>query len=321
MIISCSDIIYGFGGNDIIDGGAGSDSLYGDAGTDTIDGGTGDDDLRGGSGRDTFVFNAGFGADILHDFTVNFDSIDLDNLTVGNFADLLSNTADVSGDAVITLSGNTITIKNVTKAQLLESDFIGLSVDPTSGDDTLIGLETSDNINALGGNDTMYGNGGNDILNGGAGNDYIDGGTGADAMTGGTGDDTFVVDESSDTVAENAGEGTDIVLSGVTRTIGANVENLTLTGSSDINGSGHSGNNVINGNSGNNVLTGNGGSDTLYGNAGNDTLNGGSVADTMLGGTGNDTLNGDGGNDWMRGEDGAGSHVRRSRRRYVKGRR
>ena len=79
---------------------------------------------------------------------------------------------------------------------------------------------------------------------------------------------------------------------------------LTLTGSSSIDGTGHSGNNTIYGNSGNNVLTGNGGSDALYGYGGDDTLNGGSSADTLIGGTGNDTVNGAGGNDWIRGEDG-----------------
>lgn len=299
-----SDIIYGFGGNDDLTGGAGADSLYGDAGTDTLDGGTGNDDLRGGSGRDTFVFNASFGNDTLHDFTTNFDSIDVTSLNVGSYATLLANTADVSGDAVITLSGNTITISNVTKSQLLEGDFIGLTAAATSGDDTLNGLETADNIDGLGGNDTIYGNGGDDTLIGGTGNDFIDGGSGADAMTGGTGDDTFVIDNSGDTVSENSSEGTDLVQAGVTWTLGANFENLTLSGSSNINGTGHSGNNTINGNSGDNVLTGNGGNDALYGNAGDDTLNGGSVADTLIGGTGNDTINGDGGNDWVRGEDG-----------------
>jgi Ca2+-binding RTX toxin-like protein len=63
-------------------------------------------------------------------------------------------------------------------------------------------------------------------------------------------------------------------------TLGNNVENLTLTGSSAINGTG---------NTLNNILTGNSGANTLTGNTGNDILDGGSGNDTLVGGTGNET--------------------------------
>ena len=298
------DILFGLNGNDTLSGGAGADSLYGDAGSDNLNGGSGDDALRGGAGRDTFVFTSGFGNDTLHDFTVGFDSIDLSSLSLGTFTDVMSNTADVSGDAVITLSGNTITLSGVTKSQLLSTDFIGLTPGATSGDDVMNGLSTAETLDGLAGNDTIYGNGGDDTLVGGAGNDLLDGGAGADAMSGGTGDDTYIVNHSGDTTTENSGEGTDTVKSSTGWTLGANIENLTLTGSSNINGNGHSGNNVIIGNSGDNILTGNGGNDSLFGMAGNDTLNGGSTWDSLIGGAGNDTVNAGGGNDWIRGETG-----------------
>ena len=303
---SGDDTLFGYGGNDTVNGGNGADSLYGDAGSDTLNGGAGDDSLRGGAGRDTFVFSSGFGNDTLYDFTVGFDSIDLSDLNFGTYASLLSNTADVSGDAVITLSGNTITLDGVTKSQLQQGDFIGLTPGATSGNDTMIGLATADNLDGGDGNDTIYGNGGADTLAGGAGNDFIDGGESADAMTGGTGDDTYVVNHNSDTITENASEGTDTVQSDTHWTLGANLENLTLTGSSNLNGNGNgnSANNVLQGNSGNNVLTGNGGNDSLFGNGGDDTLNGGSTWDSLIGGTGADTVYGGGGNDWIRGEDG-----------------
>lgn len=299
-----NDILFGLAGDDTIYGGSGNDSLYGDAGSDTLYGGAGDDSLRGGAGRDTFVFASGFGNDTLYDFTVGFDSIDLSALSPGSFSTLLAGTADVSGSAVMTIGANTITFYGVTKSQLLETDFVGLTPEATNGDDTLYGLSTGETIDALAGNDTIYGNGGDDTIYGNDGNDYIDGGAGADAMYGGAGNDTFVVNHASDTVFENASEGTDTVISSTSWTLGTNVENLTLSGSSNINGYGNASNNVIQGNDGDNVLTGNGGNDAIYGNGGDDTITGGSSWDTLLGGTGNDTIYAGDGNDWVRGEDG-----------------
>ena len=75
-------------------------------------------------------------------------------------------------------------------------------------------------------------------------------------MIGGIGNDTYVVDNAGDVVTENANEGTDTVQSAVTYTLGANVENLTLTGAAAINGTGNALDNVLTGNSANNVLTG-----------------------------------------------------------------
>jgi Ca2+-binding RTX toxin-like protein len=106
------------------------------------------------------------------------------------------------------------------------------------------------------------------------------GGSGADTMQGGAGDDTYVVDNTADVVIEAAGAGTDLVQAGVTYALSANLENLTLTGSTAINGSG---------NDLNNLLTGNSGANTLTGGAGNDTLNGGAAADTLIGGSGDDS--------------------------------
>ena len=117
-------------------------------------------------------------------------------------------------------------------------------------------------------------------LTGNAGNNTLSGGTGADTMLGALGDDTYVVDNTGDVITENAAEGTDLVQSSVTYTLAANVENLTLTGTSAINGTG---------NASDNVLTGNSAVNTLTGGAGNDTLNGGTGADKLIGGTGNDT--------------------------------
>ena len=145
---------------------------------------------------------------------------------------------------------------------------------------TLNGTTSAETLTGRSGNDTIDGKAGNDTLIGNAGNDRLIGGTGNDTMSGGTGDDTYVVDSTSDIVNENAGEGVDTVESSVTWTLGANVERLTLTGTTAINGTG---------NALDNVLTGNSAANTLTGNAGNDVLDGLGGADTMKGGTGDDT--------------------------------
>ena len=75
-------------------------------------------------------------------------------------------------------------------------------------------------------------------------------------MQGGAGNDTYLVDNVGDVVTENASEGTDLVQSSVSFTLGTNVDNLTLTGSGNINGTGNGDANVITGNSGNNTLDG-----------------------------------------------------------------
>jgi hypothetical protein len=97
-------------------------------------------------------------------------------------------------------------------------------------------------------------------------------------LAGGAGDDTYKVGL-NDVVAELANEGTDTVQSSLTYTLSANVENLTLTGTAAINGTGNAANNLIIGNAATNML---------MGGAGNDTLNGGAGNDSLIGGTGND---------------------------------
>jgi hypothetical protein len=133
----------------------------------------------------------------------------------------------------------------------------------TNNSETLNGTAGVDSILGLGGNDTLNGSAANDYLDGGTGNDVLNGGSGSDRMAGGTGNDTYAVSSSGDTVIEANGQGTDTVNSSVTFSLaGQYIENLTLTGSGNINGTGNSLNNVITGNAGVNVLTGSTGNDT-----------------------------------------------------------
>jgi len=242
--------ITGTAEDDNLVGTASSDTILGLSGNDTLDGAGGADKLIGGADNDTYIVdNTG------------------DTITelAGGGLDL------VRSSVTYTLSAN---VENLT--------LTGTAIGGTGNelDNVLTGNSSNNNLSGLAGNDTLLGGAGNDTLAGGAGNDTIDGGTGNDSMVGGSGDDTYFVNVSTDAVTELANEGTDTVSSSVTLTLGNNVENLVLTGTSGLSGTG---------NALNNVLTGNSGANTLTGGAGNDTIDGGAGNDTMVGGTGDDT--------------------------------
>ena len=150
------------------------------------------------------------------------------------------------------------------------------------GNDVLIGGR---------GNDELSGNEGNDRLNGGRGDDLLDGGAGDDLLTGGKGNDTYVVDSLGDMIVEDiqnsrGGGWADEVRSSITFSLAsyARIENLTLTGSDSIDGTGNSNANVITGNVGNNILQGGAGNDILTGVGGGslDMLDGGSGIDIAV---------------------------------------
>jgi VCBS repeat-containing protein len=172
--------------------------------------------------------------------------------------------------------------------------------------DTITGGNGNDTIKGFDGNDHLNGGRGNDHLNGGNGNDILNGGTNADYLEGGDGNDTYIVDNLNDLIEESnsINGGIDQVFSSITFALPLSIENLTLTGTGDINGAGNIVNNFIQGNSGANILSGDDGNDNLNGSSGNDTLLGGNGNDVLTGGSGNDSLVGGIGNDTLKGGSG-----------------
>jgi serralysin len=245
-----ANILSGNAGANLLFGGAGNDWLIGNAGNDTLDGGIGSNTLEGGQGNDTYIVSSA--TDLLReDAGAGIDSVQAGvGFTLSNNIEMLV----LTGTGNIDGSGNAL----------------ANSLTGNAGANRLSGGE---------GNDTLLGN---------AGDDTLDGGTGADGMTGGLGNDCYVVDALGDVVVEAAGAGTDLVLSSIALTLGANLENLTLTGVGALNGTGNALANLLTGNAGSNLLNGGDGADTLAGGGGDDTLCGGMGTDVLTGGVGCD---------------------------------
>ena len=127
-----------------------------------------------------------------------------------------------------------------------------------------------------------------DGYTGTSGADAYKGTAGANTFRGLGGNDSYVVNHSGDKVIEAANQGTDTVLASISHTLTSNVENLTLTGSREIQGTGNSLANMLTGNGAANILKGADGNDTLKGAAGNDKLYGGLGKDLLIGGSGKD---------------------------------
>jgi Ca2+-binding RTX toxin-like protein len=202
--------------------------------------------------------------------------------------------AGTNDNAAFTISGNQLLInaspdfetKSSYNILVRTSDNGGLTFEKAF----TINVNDLNEIVGTASNNNLVGTAGNDYIDGKAGNDTLNGGAGVDILIGGTGNDTYIVDTSTDTIIENLNNGTDNVISSVTYTLGNNLENLTLNGTTAINGTGNSLNNTITGNTANNILDGGLGTDTLIGGAGNDTYIVDSTTDTITDSAGIDTI-------------------------------
>ncbi|MBC6435694.1 calcium-binding protein [Nostoc sp. HG1] len=298
--------------------------------------------------RDVYVYSTD-GFDIIKNFSsgevISIDPVNHNYNHVNINSGIGSN-----GAPDVFRSGKTESIYGTTASDTIQ----GISVDEIiyglEGNDVLYGNDGYDMLYGDLGNDSLYGGANSDKLYGGLGNDYLnsgedfggnvlygeegddilDGSEGFDSLIGGTGNDTYITSQfggplsvgnvlsdqfTIGIIIEYLNEGTDTVQAPFSYNLGDNLENLVLTGSSDINGIGNALDNRIEGNAGHNflvggdgndhlfgygdydVLVGEAGNDTLEGGAGNDFLNGGSGRDTLVGGAGNNTLTGDAGAD------------------------
>lgn len=271
------DLLIGDTNANVLDGGAGSDAINSGSGDDTLDGGALDvfspgviDTLNGDSGNDTLLFTGYYGQG---------------NYSGGSGIDWLD-FSQVDSNALQHRNTDGVGVK-VDLASGIAYTHYQQALDYTWPDPNgRITLATIENVRGTGQADSLTGDSNVNLLDGGAGNDTLDGGENIDILQGGVGDDTYIVDVATDAVTESANAGNDTVETGISYSLGANLENLTLTGNAETTGTG---------NALDNILIGNSASTTLNGGAGNDTLDGGAL-DKDISGVIN-TLNGDAGND------------------------
>ena len=312
-----ANILSGEGGNDILDGGAGADRLIGGTGNDTfIVDQLGDVVIeRAGEGTDTIQTALTYTLiDNIERLTLTgSDAVDgtgnaVANVLTGNdgantLTGLDGNDTLDGGAGDDTLIGGTgddtyvvDSAGDVVQEQVGEgSDSVQASVSYTLASNvenlSLTGLAAIDATgNAL--DNDLTGNDAANVLTGLDGNDVLDGGLGADTLIGGKGDDSYVVDNAGDVVTEVDGEGSDVVNASVSWTLGTALENLVLTGTDKINGTGNGLVNSITGNATDNIIDGGAGADTMTGGAGNDTYYVDTAGDTIveLAGAGTDSV-------------------------------
>jgi Ca2+-binding RTX toxin-like protein len=257
---AAANLLNGGLGDDTLAGAGGIDTLQGGGGNDRLDGGLGADSMAGGLGNDTFI--------------------------VDNAGDAATEAAGAGTDIVLASVAHTLAA-NVEALTLTGIALLGTG---NALNNTLTGNGAANTLSGLSGSDSLLGLTGNDTLDGGIGNDTLDGGLGVDSLAGGAGNDTYFVNTSLDRVVELAGGGVDRVISAASLILYAEVENLTLAGTTAL---------VANGNALNNAMTGNSAANQVNGGLGNDTLDGADGADTLLGGDGNDSLVGGAGDDTL----------------------
>jgi Ca2+-binding RTX toxin-like protein len=264
ILTGSKNMAYFFGtkGKDTFIGTNGPDEFFGKEGNDTLKGGGGYDYLDGGVGADTMAGGTGD-----------------DDYVVDNKDDTILEHADEGYDQVF--SSVSFTLGDHVEELVLKYDAGAINGFGNDQTNVISGNSSQNVLKGGGGDDRLYGYGGNDILVGGDGEDKLQAGGGT--MYGGPNDDKYSVTDPGDVVIEYANEGRDFVGSMVSFTLGANIEDLSLSpGVGAINGTGNDLDNHIMGNESANELSGGAGEDWLSGNGGSDTLTGGADNDHFL---------------------------------------
>ncbi|MFU2325440.1 M10 family metallopeptidase C-terminal domain-containing protein [Pseudomonas sp. NFX98] len=290
------NFINGGAGADIMDGGAGGDTYFVDnVGDVVIENGTSPSEIDS-----VYAFVDYALGNNVENLTLAGSALiamgnALNNVLIGNDGDNTIN-GGAGLDTMIGGKGNdTYALDQAGELALLQENanegtdklFITYSAPPQSStvDLNISNLLNVENVTVLGsGNFALLGNSLNNTLVGNADANFINGGAGADIMDGGAGNDTYFVDNAGDVLIENGASLSEIetVYAFIDYTLGNNLENLMLAGTTNLNATGNALNNMLSGNSGNNILDGGAGTDYMVGGTGNDTYIVDNVGDVIV---------------------------------------
>lgn len=292
--------------DDVLAGGLGADQINGGAGDDIVMDGGGADQLTGGSGADTFILLRDGVTDMITDFDLAADRIDISDFDqlagIGTLSILSRN-----GGAEIRIGNEILDVRSADGRRLNALDFTshnliqGSRMDtdpasyPTGGSDPDPEPDPDPNLDPEPGPDpdpqpeptstpagpapdapvwqaaptvTLSWRSGD--MRGSSSNELFDTFGQADRIFGNGGNDTINAGAGNDSASGDAGN--DLV-------------------------NGADGNDLLSGGSGNDTLQGGQGQDILMGGRGDDSIVGGDDADTIIGGRGNDRIDGQNGND------------------------
>ncbi|AUZ84679.1 calcium-binding protein [Methylophaga nitratireducenticrescens] len=260
-----NDYIYGQNGNDVLNGGEGTDRLYGGNGDDTLRGGTGNNDyLSGDTGNDTYLFGQGDGNTTVYNYDTSVGRNDVLQFLEGiEVTDVAASRSSNNLLLTIGLTGEVITVSNYfhgdgTSGYALNAiefadgtvwdvdEVKALVVQPSTGNDVIVGYASNDILSGLAGDDEIRGQDGNDVLdggegndylvggngqdtlNGGSGNDHLEGGAGDDFLQGGLGDDTLDGDSGANEYKFASGDGQDTILDSYENVVTLNLSDISL---------------------------------------------------------------------------------------------
>ncbi len=326
----------GYAGDDFLVLGSGNGTLEGRYGDDLLVDGTGRDTLYGGGGADVFYLNGSDGqTDVIADFDVGTDVIDLSDWTMLYSADQLSVTTLTGGGLQLTFRGESFDLFQRSGGALSLSDFDDLDFqflsnidvvrealadpeplpepdpDPVDSDQIIRGTVNDDTLVGGTGDDIFYAGQGSDILVSGGGGDTFWGNLGIDVVSYADHTSNMIVDlndagANTGPAADDRFQSIEGIISGEgnDQLTGTDQSNWFHGGGGDDRIDGGLGNDTLYGGDGDDGLLGRDGDDLMYGGAGNDRLPGDLGDDEIYGEAGDDALGGDYGNDSLYGGEG-----------------